>query len=70
MEKAPKVPVAPVSMGWLDVGSWDALHEIGHRDADGNVTWGAIRMNNSHGNLIHAHGIMLMIYSLLQTAMK
>ena len=57
MEKAPKVPVAPVSMGWLDVGSWDALHEIGHKDADGNVTWGAIRMNNSHGNLIHGHGI-------------
>lgn len=64
MEKAPKVPVAPVSMGWLDVGSWDALHEIGHKDADGNVTWGAIRMNNSHGNLIHAHGIRVSVHNV------
>jgi mannose-1-phosphate guanylyltransferase len=64
MEKAPKVAVAPVSMGWSDVGSWDALHEIGHRDADGNVTSGAIRMNNSHGNLIHAHGIRVSVHGI------
>jgi mannose-1-phosphate guanylyltransferase/mannose-1-phosphate guanylyltransferase/mannose-6-phosphate isomerase len=64
MEKAPKVAVAPVSMGWSDVGSWDALHEIGHKDADGNVTSGAIRMNNSHGNLIHAHGIRVLVHNV------
>lgn len=29
MERAEKVAVAPVSMGWSDVGSWDALYEIG-----------------------------------------
>jgi mannose-1-phosphate guanylyltransferase len=29
MEKADRVAVAPVSMGWSDVGSWDALHDIG-----------------------------------------
>jgi mannose-1-phosphate guanylyltransferase len=30
MEKAVRVAVVPVSMGWSDVGSWDALHELGH----------------------------------------
>ncbi len=29
MEKAEKVAVVPVSMGWSDVGSWDSLYEIG-----------------------------------------
>lgn len=29
MERAEKVAVAPVSMGWSDVGSWDALYDLG-----------------------------------------
>ncbi|MEG3177399.1 mannose-1-phosphate guanylyltransferase/mannose-6-phosphate isomerase [Sphingomonas sp. RB3P16] len=37
MEKADRVAVVPVSMGWSDLGSWDALHEISDRDADGNA---------------------------------
>ena len=37
MEKADRVAVAPVAMGWNDVGSWDALHAISDRDDDGNA---------------------------------
>ena len=37
MEKAERVAVVPVAMGWNDVGSWDALHAISERDADGNA---------------------------------
>lgn len=33
MERAEKVAVAPVSMGWSDVGSWDALYELGEAAA-------------------------------------
>jgi mannose-1-phosphate guanylyltransferase len=40
MEKAPRVAVVPVSMGWSDVGSWDALHAISHADEGGNVVDG------------------------------
>jgi mannose-1-phosphate guanylyltransferase/mannose-1-phosphate guanylyltransferase/mannose-6-phosphate isomerase len=36
MEKAARVAVVPVSMGWSDVGSWDALVEI----AGGNLAQG------------------------------
>jgi mannose-1-phosphate guanylyltransferase/mannose-1-phosphate guanylyltransferase/mannose-6-phosphate isomerase len=64
MEKAPQVAVAPVSMGWSDVGSWDALHEIGHKDVDGNVTSGAVRIESSHGNLIHADGIRISVHGV------
>ena len=41
MEKAARVAVVPVSMGWSDVGSWDALHAISEGDEDGNVHGGA-----------------------------
>ena len=37
MEKADRVAVVPVSMGWNDVGSWDALHAISDRDDAGNA---------------------------------
>lgn len=33
MEKADRVAVIPVAMGWSDVGSWDALYTIGRDDA-------------------------------------
>lgn len=42
MEKAAKVAVVPVSMGWSDVGSWDALHAISEGDGDGNCMRGDV----------------------------
>lgn len=64
MEKAPKVAVAPISMGWSDVGSWDALHDIGVKDADRNVLSGVVRIHESHGNLIHANGIRVSVHGI------
>ena len=69
MEKAAKdeggrVAVAPVSMGWSDVGSWDSLHEIGTKDDAGNVTTGAVRLDASSGNLIHAEGIRISLHGV------
>ena len=42
MEKADRVAVVPVSMGWSDVGSWDALHAISEADEGGNVVRGDV----------------------------
>lgn len=64
MEKAPKVAVVPVSMGWSDVGSWDALYEVGDKGADGNVLSGSVRINESHGNLIHTNGIRVSVHGV------
>jgi mannose-1-phosphate guanylyltransferase len=64
MEKAERVAVAPVSMGWSDVGSWDSLHDIGSKDEAGNVTTGAVRIDASRGNLIHADGIRISLHGV------
>ena len=42
MEKAQRVAVVPVAMGWSDVGSWDALHAISEGDERGNVVRGEV----------------------------
>jgi len=42
MEKAPRVAVVPVSMGWSDLGSWDALHAISDCDVHGNACRGDV----------------------------
>lgn len=36
MEKAQKVAVCPVDIGWCDVGSWQAISEISDKDKNGN----------------------------------
>jgi len=40
LERAEKVAVIPVSIGWNDVGSWAATHEVGQADERGNVIVG------------------------------
>lgn len=37
MEKAEKVAVVPVDIGWNDIGSWAAIHEISPADENNNV---------------------------------
>jgi mannose-1-phosphate guanylyltransferase len=56
MERAEKVACVPVSMGWSDVGSWDALHALGAKDEAGNALSGAAFPIESGGNFIFSDG--------------
>lgn len=40
MEKVDNAVVIPVEIGWSDVGSWSALHEIGQQDENNNILIG------------------------------
>jgi mannose-1-phosphate guanylyltransferase/mannose-6-phosphate isomerase len=40
MEHTELAAVTPADMGWSDVGSWSAVHELSQKDADGNVIEG------------------------------
>ena len=42
MEHTRRAAVVPVSMGWSDVGSWDALWEMGVKDQRGNSIEGNV----------------------------
>jgi mannose-1-phosphate guanylyltransferase/mannose-1-phosphate guanylyltransferase/mannose-6-phosphate isomerase len=56
MEKAERVAVVPVAMGWSDVGSWDALHALAERGEDGTVRQGKVLAIDSPGCLVRSDG--------------
>jgi mannose-1-phosphate guanylyltransferase len=56
MEKAEKVAVVPVDMGWSDIGSWDALYDLLDKDELGNVQIGDVVNLGGSGCLVRANG--------------
>ncbi len=56
MEKAERVAVVPVEMGWSDIGSWEALHQLGARDEAGNVIAGRVVAIDTRDCLIRSEG--------------
>ncbi|MDB5701187.1 MAG: mannose-phosphate guanylyltransferase/mannose-6-phosphate isomerase [Sphingomonadales bacterium] len=58
MEKTERVAVVPVTMGWSDVGSWDALHTLGAND-DGHAHHGDVIALDTSNCLIRSDGIRI-----------
>ena len=56
MEKAARVAVVPVAMGWSDIGSWEALHALGPLDGDGNLLTGDVVAPGSRNCLVRSDG--------------
>ncbi|WP_428629663.1 mannose-1-phosphate guanylyltransferase [Sphingopyxis sp.] len=56
MEKDDRVAVVPAAMGWSDLGSWQAVHTLGEKDAAGNAVTGDAFLHDSRGNLVRAGG--------------
>ncbi|MGC6399734.1 mannose-1-phosphate guanylyltransferase/mannose-6-phosphate isomerase [Sphingomonas sp. FW199] len=59
MERADRVAVVPVSMGWSDVGSWDALHAISASDAAGNAHKGDVIAIDTERCLVQTDGVRI-----------
>lgn len=57
MERARRVAVVPVSCGWSDVGSWDALADLGPHDAHGNRLNGDVIALDCSNSLVLADGV-------------
>ena len=49
-----EVAVVPGDFGWNDVGSWSALHDLGGRDAAGNVGHGETVAVDASGNVLYS----------------
>jgi mannose-1-phosphate guanylyltransferase/mannose-1-phosphate guanylyltransferase/mannose-6-phosphate isomerase len=56
MEKAERVAVLPVDIGWSDVGSWDAVHALGPHDDRGNLLAGDVLAPDSRNCLVRSDG--------------
>lgn len=56
MEHSDRVAVVPVSMGWSDVGSWEAVFDASAKDEGGNVVIGNALVIDSFANFIRSEG--------------
>ncbi|MFN4283986.1 MAG: mannose-1-phosphate guanylyltransferase/mannose-6-phosphate isomerase [Alphaproteobacteria bacterium] len=56
MEKTADAGVVPADIGWNDVGAWDALWQIGQKDADGNVLLGDVVAIDSQNSYLRSEG--------------
>jgi mannose-1-phosphate guanylyltransferase/mannose-6-phosphate isomerase len=58
IEKCPgsdyQVKMVELDAGWSDLGAWDAVWQVGNKDADGNVTNGDVLLSNSTNSLVYA----------------
>ena len=61
MEHTRHAAVVPVDMAWSDVGSWHALRDIGHSDADGNVSHGDVLMERVSNSYIRSEGRLVAV---------
>lgn len=59
MERAERIAVAPVAIGWSDIGSWATLHEISAEDEAGNVLAGDVIALGAEGCLIRSEGPLI-----------
>jgi mannose-1-phosphate guanylyltransferase/mannose-6-phosphate isomerase len=59
MEKTENAAVIPVSMGWSDVGSWQALWKIGNKDESGNVIKGDVMQVGSKDCYLRSDGTLV-----------
>jgi len=55
MEKTTRAAVVPVTCGWSDIGSWDALWLSAAKDASGNHIEGDAITIDTTGSLIRSH---------------
>jgi mannose-1-phosphate guanylyltransferase / mannose-6-phosphate isomerase len=54
MEHTARAAVVPVTMGWSDLGSWDALWESAAKDADGNALAGNVLAEDTRNSYIRS----------------
>jgi mannose-1-phosphate guanylyltransferase/mannose-6-phosphate isomerase len=56
--------VIPLDAGWSDVGSWSALHDLGEKDADGNVLQGDVIALATQNSLVRSEGRLVTVVGL------
>ena len=56
MEHSSRIAVVPIELDWSDVGSWAAVYDLAHKDADGNVLDARSHAIDTRGSLVRSQG--------------
>ena len=64
MERTKHAAVMPVSYGWSDVGSWQAVWELSDHDALGNSGRGSVVSVDSHGSYVMSEKQLVALFGV------
>jgi mannose-1-phosphate guanylyltransferase/mannose-6-phosphate isomerase len=68
IEKCPqsefKIKMVELNAGWNDLGSWDAVWQVGNKDENQNVTYGDTLLENTKNSLIYADHKLVSVVGL------
>ncbi|MBE6049614.1 MAG: mannose-1-phosphate guanylyltransferase [Clostridium sp.] len=64
LEKSPNIYVIKSSIGWDDIGSWEAVERFGTKDSKGNICFGNVDSLDAGNNLIVASNNRIIINGL------
>ncbi len=68
IEKCPstnfEIKMVELNAGWNDLGSWDAVWQLGNKDKDQNVTYGDTLIENTKNSLIYADHKLVSVVGL------
>ncbi len=68
IEKCPQsdfeIKMVQLDAGWNDLGSWDAVWQIGNKDKDQNVTYGDTLLENTKNSLVYADHKLVSVLGL------
>ena len=63
-ERTSRAAVVPADIGWSDVGSWNALWELGRKDAAGNVAVGDVLLESARNCYVRSDGMLTAVVGL------
>jgi mannose-1-phosphate guanylyltransferase/mannose-6-phosphate isomerase len=68
IEKCPQsnfdIRMVELDAGWNDLGSWDAVWQVGDKDKDQNVTYGDTLLENTKNSLVYADHKLVSVVGL------
>lgn len=64
MENTQHARMVPMAAEWSDVGSWDAVWQVGEKNEDGNVMLGDVITHSTKDSLVHASHRMVAVAGL------
>ena len=63
-ERTDRAAVIPATLGWSDVGSWDALWEVSPKDEAGNASVGDVLLEGARDCFVRSDGILTAVVGL------
>jgi mannose-1-phosphate guanylyltransferase / mannose-6-phosphate isomerase len=68
IEKCPQsnfdIKMVELDAGWNDLGSWDAVWQVGDKDKNQNVTYGDTLLENTKNSLVYADHKLVSVVGL------